>query len=62
MLCNDAQPAAGGALGDPTETALLDRAGADGIDIASERAAHPRLDALPFDADAQADGDAARRG
>ena len=50
VLCNDAQPAADGALGDPTETALLDRAGADGIDIASERAAHPRLDALPFDA------------
>jgi len=50
VLCNDAQPAAGGPLGDPTETALLDRAGATGIDVAAVRGAHPRLAALPFDA------------
>jgi calcium-translocating P-type ATPase len=43
VLCNDAQPG----LGDPTETALLDAAG---LDVAAARAAHPRLDALPFDA------------
>ena len=48
VLCNDAQPADGGALGDPTETALLDSA--SGIDIGAARAAQPRLDALPFDA------------
>ena len=34
-------------LGDPTETALLDAAG---LDVDAERAAHPRLAALPFDA------------
>ena len=60
VLCNDAQPASGGALGDPTETALLESAAGRGIDVAAARAAHPRLDALPFDASAQADGDAAR--
>jgi calcium-translocating P-type ATPase len=50
VLCNDAQPADGGHLGDPTETALLDSARAGGIDVEAARAAHPRLDALPFDA------------
>jgi len=50
VLCNDAQPADGGALGDPTETALLDCATANGIDVGAVRAAHPRLAALPFDA------------
>jgi magnesium-transporting ATPase (P-type) len=43
VLCNDAQPG----LGDPTETALLD---AVQLDIDAERAAHPRLATLPFDA------------
>jgi calcium-translocating P-type ATPase len=43
VLCNDAQPG----LGDPTETALLDGAG---LDVDAARAAHPRLDAQPFDA------------
>ena len=51
VLCNDAQPADGGALGDPTETALLESAQAGGLDVALERAARPRLDALPFDAE-----------
>lgn len=41
VLCNDAQPG----LGDPTETALL-----AGLDVDRMRAAHPRLDTLPFDA------------
>jgi calcium-translocating P-type ATPase len=42
-LCNDAQ----GALGDPTETALLDAAE---LDVEAARAANPRLATLPFDA------------
>jgi len=50
VLCNDAQPADGGHLGDPTETALLDSARAAGMDVEAARAAHPRLDTLPFDA------------
>jgi calcium-translocating P-type ATPase len=50
VLCNDAQPADGGSLGDPTETALLDAARARGVDVEAVRAAHPRLEALPFDA------------
>ena len=50
VLCSDAQPADGGPLGDPTETALLDAAQAGGVDAQEERAAHPRLDVLPFDA------------
>ena len=47
VLCNDAQPGDGRALGDPTETALLDAAG---LDVQTARAAHPRLATLPFDA------------
>ena len=43
VLCNDAR----GALGDPTETALLE---ASGLDVEAARAEHPRLDTLPFDA------------
>jgi calcium-translocating P-type ATPase len=50
VLCNDAQPADGGTLGDPTETALLDSARARGVDANAARAAHPRLHVLPFDA------------
>ena len=55
VLCNDAQPAASAI---PTETALLDAP--RGLDVAAARAAHPRRDALPFDAAPQADGHAAR--
>ncbi len=47
VLCNDAEP---GGLGDPTEVALLEAAG---IDVDAARAAHPRLAAVPFDADAK---------
>ena len=50
VLCNDAQPTDGGPLGDPTEIALLDSAGAGGVDVAAARVAQPRLDVLPFDA------------
>jgi calcium-translocating P-type ATPase len=51
VLCNDASLAHGDgdALGDPTETALLEYAAAHGIDVDEARRAHPRLDALPFD-------------
>jgi calcium-translocating P-type ATPase len=48
VLCNDA---ATPALGDPTETALLQAAAEAGVDADAARAAHPRLDALPFDAE-----------
>ncbi len=51
VLCNDAVPAPGGWLGDPTETALLAAAARSGIDPARERARHPRLAAIPFDTD-----------
>ena len=45
VLCNDAEP---GGLGDPTEVALLEAAG---LDVDAVRAAHPRLAAVPFDAE-----------
>ena len=55
VLCNDAASAAestdGGALGDPTETALLAVAERAGLSPGDARRAHPRLAALPFDAD-----------
>jgi calcium-translocating P-type ATPase len=55
VLCNDAAPSAasssGVPLGDPTETALLTAAERAGVEPLAERAAHPRLDAIPFDAD-----------
>ncbi len=47
VLCNDAT----GRLGDPTETALLASAAVAGLDVEAERAALPRLDAIPFDAE-----------
>jgi calcium-translocating P-type ATPase len=52
VLCNDATAGSDGApaLGDPTETALLAAAQRCGIDPDLERAAYPRLAALPFDA------------
>jgi calcium-translocating P-type ATPase len=46
VLCNDAMP---GGLGDPTETALLEHAAAEGLDPAEARRRHPRLAAIPFD-------------
>jgi calcium-translocating P-type ATPase len=52
VLCNDAALGAGPgtALGDPTEIALLEAAQRAGVDPARERAAYPRLAAVPFDA------------
>jgi Ca2+-transporting ATPase len=59
-LCNDAElraPAGGegawGALGDPTEAALLALAAKGGVDLAAARAQRPRRAELPFDADAK---------
>jgi calcium-translocating P-type ATPase len=51
VLCNDAAPGRDGGpgVGDPTETALLEHAGARGLDVEDARAGHPRLDAIPFD-------------
>jgi calcium-translocating P-type ATPase len=55
VLCNDAAAAAestdGGALGDPTETALLAAAEAAGVRSTEERQRHPRIAAVPFDAE-----------
>jgi Ca2+-transporting ATPase len=57
VFCSDAtlRSEGGGWVfeGDPTEAALLPAALASGLDVAAERAAHPRLDALPFDASRQ---------
>jgi calcium-translocating P-type ATPase len=52
VLCNDAAASGGQeALGDPTETALLEVAECHGVQVAAERAAHPRVAAIPFDAE-----------
>lgn len=49
-LCNDARvDAAGGVVGDPTETALLDLAREKGLLRESLDEKHPRLAELPFD-------------
>ncbi|GAA3746955.1 cation-translocating P-type ATPase [Salinactinospora qingdaonensis] len=52
VLCNDAELATPGeqrrAVGDPTETALLTAAQAEGLDLAAEAARAPRVGALPF--------------
>lgn len=46
-LCNDASAQDGGWIGDPTETALMDRARAHGIDIPALRAQWPRCHEWP---------------
>ncbi len=51
VLCNDAAAGAEGWVGDPTETALLEAAQAAGIDVSALKAARPRLQEWPFDAD-----------
>src|SRR5690606_2379510 len=55
LLCNDAQLRTGGdghwrVDGDPMEGALLALAARAGLDATAVRAAHPRLDEVPFDA------------
>ena len=55
VLCNDADLQRRGELwqitGDPTEGALVTLAAKAGVDAASERAAWPRLDAIPFESE-----------
>lgn len=58
VLCNNSDLAAdrSGAItrvGDPTELALLDAAVTAGLHPADIRAAHPRIDEIPFDSDAR---------
>ncbi len=52
LLCNDAAlDAAGLAMGDPTETALVVAAQDAGLDVAAERATLPRVHEWPFDSE-----------
>ncbi len=49
-LCNDAALVPdGGYVGDPTEGAIVVAAAEAGIDVAADRAAHPRIGEVPFD-------------
>lgn len=51
VLCNEAAfDAKEGAVGDPTETALLDAAHSCGVEVARERERFPKLAERPFDA------------
>ena len=52
-LCNDAVPdvAPETWLGDPTETALVEKAEAEGVDVAALRAQQSRAGEIPFDAE-----------
>lgn len=48
-LCSNARLDAGGAVGDPTETAMLQAAQAAGLDPAERQLLHPRRREIPFD-------------
>ncbi len=48
-LCSNARLDASGAVGDPTETALLQAAQATGFDLAELQRLHPRQREIPFD-------------
>jgi Ca2+-transporting ATPase len=48
-LCSNARLDAGGAVGDPTETALLQAAQAAGLEPAELQRLHPRRREIPFD-------------
>jgi Ca2+-transporting ATPase len=48
-LCNDASLSDTGAVGDPTEAALVVLATKGGVDVLAERARRPRLTEVPFD-------------
>jgi calcium-translocating P-type ATPase len=50
VLCNDAEVKDGKVVGDPMEGALLHWAQNEGLDPVATRAAHRRIDELPFDA------------
>lgn len=52
ILCNDARFGAGAeALGDPTETALIEAAAANGFDVDAARKEWRRIDEIPFDSE-----------
>ena len=53
VLCNDAEPRNGGAMGDPTEVALLVAAARAGLDSRAVRERYPRMADLPFRAERQ---------
>ncbi|MEB3323019.1 MAG: HAD-IC family P-type ATPase [Synechococcaceae cyanobacterium] len=54
LLCNDARLGReGGAVGDPTETALLVAAHSAGMDHENACDRHPRRDVIPFESDQQ---------
>jgi Ca2+-transporting ATPase len=53
VLCNDAEPRDGGAMGDPTEVALVVAATRAGIDGRWLRERYPRKAEIPFRADRQ---------
>ncbi len=48
-LCNDTAETAEGLAGDPTETALVDYARANGLELSKLRGEYPRIDEKPFD-------------
>ncbi|MCP9819428.1 cation-transporting P-type ATPase [Synechococcus sp. Cruz-9H2] len=48
-LCSNARLDGGGAVGDPTETAMLQAAQAAGLDPAERQRLHPRHREIPFD-------------
>ncbi len=52
-LCNDASVSDGGAVGDPTEAALVVLAIKGGVEVVGERARRPRLGEVPFDSAAK---------
>ncbi len=52
-LCNDASVSDGGAVGDPTEAALVVLAIKGGVEVLSERARRPRLSEVPFNSSAK---------
>ena len=53
VLCNDAEPGQRGAVGDPTEVALVEAATRAGLEGASLRAKHRRTAEIPFRAERQ---------
>ena len=52
-LCNDASISEGGAVGDPTEAALLVLAIKGGVEVVGERTRRPRLGEVPFESAAK---------
>ncbi len=52
-LCNDASVSDTGAVGDPTEAALVVLATKGGVDVSGERTRRPRVGEVPFDSAAK---------